>query len=182
MNTRDVPVLIVGRGLAGLTAAVTLAWRGVPVLLVERHAGTLRNPPSARPGTRAPHVAFLHRGARISSLDLPGRELVLLCGAGASGWVRAGMAIAWPAAAPLAIYRVGADLIDVERRWQSAFGVSDSGAVLLRPDGYIAWRSPGATDSSVDILTNVLARVLCRTPASLRQPAGWRSVRQEAAA
>lgn len=44
MSTHDVPVLIVGSGLAGLTAAVTLAWRGVPILLVERHAGTLRNP------------------------------------------------------------------------------------------------------------------------------------------
>ena len=138
--------------------------------------------PSGRPGTRAPHVPFLHRGARISSVDLPGRELVLLCGPNAAGWVRAGMAITWPNAAPLAVYRVGADLIDLERRWQSAFGVGDSGAVLLRPDGYIAWRSPGAADSSVGVLTDVLARVLCRTPDSLRQPVGWRGTRQDAAA
>src|SRR5690242_5846370 len=38
------PVLIVGSGLAGLTTAVMLAWRGVRPLLVERHEGTLKNP------------------------------------------------------------------------------------------------------------------------------------------
>src|SRR5580693_7663825 len=39
-----VPVLIVGSGLAGLTTAVMLAWRGVRPLLVERHADTSKNP------------------------------------------------------------------------------------------------------------------------------------------
>ena len=38
------PVLIVGAGLAGLTAAAVLAWRGVRPLLVERHASTSQNP------------------------------------------------------------------------------------------------------------------------------------------
>jgi 2-polyprenyl-6-methoxyphenol hydroxylase-like FAD-dependent oxidoreductase len=38
------PVLIIGAGLAGLTAATLLAWRGVPCLLVERRASTARHP------------------------------------------------------------------------------------------------------------------------------------------
>src|SRR5579863_2982837 len=38
------PVLIVGAGLAGLTAANLLAWRGVRCLLVERRAGVGRHP------------------------------------------------------------------------------------------------------------------------------------------
>jgi len=138
--------------------------------------------PSARPGTRAPHLPLLHRGARISSLDLMGRELVLLCGPGASAWARAGMAVASPAAAPLITYRLGADLIDVERRWQSAFGVGDSGAVLLRPDGFVAWRSQGEVSSPTDVLTEILARVLCRTPESLRRPVAWGGGAHEAAA
>ena len=36
------PVLIVGAGFAGLTAAALLAWRGVPSLLIERRASTGR--------------------------------------------------------------------------------------------------------------------------------------------
>src|SRR5437868_2386829 len=39
-----VPVLVVGSGLAGLTTAVMLSWRGVRPLLVERHPDTSKNP------------------------------------------------------------------------------------------------------------------------------------------
>ncbi|HEY1891171.1 MAG TPA: FAD-dependent monooxygenase [Steroidobacteraceae bacterium] len=127
--------------------------------------------PSGRPGTRAPHVVFEHRGTRLSSLDLIGRDFVLLCGPGASGWARAGMAIGWSSSAPLTVYRVGADLIDVAKHWPARFGVSDSGAVLLRPDGFIAWRSPGAANSPSEVLAEVLARVLCRTRESMRESA-----------
>jgi putative polyketide hydroxylase len=136
--------------------------------------------PSGRPGTRAPHVSFVHRGAKLSSLDLMGRDFVLLCGPGASGWARAGMAVAWSSAAPLTVYRVGADLIDAEGRWQAGFGVGDSGAVLLRPDGFIAWRAQSATSSPAEILAEVIARALCRTPESMRRSA--RRAAQAAAA
>jgi putative polyketide hydroxylase len=44
MSPTRVPVLIVGSGLAGLTTAVMLAWRGIRPLLVERHADTSKNP------------------------------------------------------------------------------------------------------------------------------------------
>jgi putative polyketide hydroxylase len=38
------PVLIVGGGLAGLSAAMFLSWRGVPNVLVERHPGSSPHP------------------------------------------------------------------------------------------------------------------------------------------
>src|SRR5712691_6613597 len=41
---RDVPVLIVGGGAAGLTASMLLSQLGVESLLVERHAGTSHLP------------------------------------------------------------------------------------------------------------------------------------------
>ena len=44
MTDIRVPVLIVGSGLAGLTTAVMLAWRGIRPLVVERHADTSKNP------------------------------------------------------------------------------------------------------------------------------------------
>src|SRR2546429_7685336 len=41
--SEDVPVLIVGGSLVGLSAALFLRWHGVDVLAVERHAGTAVN-------------------------------------------------------------------------------------------------------------------------------------------
>lgn len=38
------PVLIVGGGLVGLSAALFLAWRGVPLTLVEKHTGSSPHP------------------------------------------------------------------------------------------------------------------------------------------
>jgi 2-polyprenyl-6-methoxyphenol hydroxylase-like FAD-dependent oxidoreductase len=36
-TSEDVPVLIVGASLVGLSTAVFLGWHGVPLLVVERH-------------------------------------------------------------------------------------------------------------------------------------------------
>jgi methionine synthase II (cobalamin-independent) len=42
-TSEDVPVLIVGGSLVGLSAALFLRWHGIDVLAVERHAGTAIN-------------------------------------------------------------------------------------------------------------------------------------------
>lgn len=44
MSQRNTPVLIVGGALTGLSAAVFLAWHGVPCMLVERHPDLLIHP------------------------------------------------------------------------------------------------------------------------------------------
>lgn len=47
MTDREVPVLIVGGSLAGLTAGAFLGLRGVRSLVVERHRGTAIHPRAA---------------------------------------------------------------------------------------------------------------------------------------
>jgi putative polyketide hydroxylase len=61
-------------------------------------------------------------------------------------------------------YRVGpnGDLRDVEGRWPTAYGVSDDGAVLVRPDGFIAWRARTATERPLATLRDVMTRVTFR--------------------
>ena len=41
---KEVPVLIIGGSLAGLSAALFLNWHGVPTLNVERHGSTAIHP------------------------------------------------------------------------------------------------------------------------------------------
>ncbi|TDD45898.1 FAD-binding protein [Nonomuraea terrae] len=53
MQYERVPVLVVGAGYAGLSAATLLAWRGIPVMLVERHASTSVQPKAFGVGPRA---------------------------------------------------------------------------------------------------------------------------------
>lgn len=127
--------------------------------------------PTGAPGTRGTHVILAYRGARISSIDLIGRDFVLLCGEQGGAWARAGTALRYEQGLPLSVYRMGSDLLDVEKRWESSFGVTPTGAVLLRPDGYIAWRSPSLQTSPGTALGVALAMALCRRDLGAREQA-----------
>lgn len=128
--------------------------------------------PSGRPGTRAPHVVVERDGERMSTLDLFGREWVLLSGPDDGAWLPAAGAIADRTGVALAAYRVGStqsdaaeDLSDREGRWPDAYGVSRHGAVLVRPDGFIAWRSVAGVDDPKQVLGGALG-VLLGSPGS----------------
>lgn len=119
--------------------------------------------PTGSPGTRSAHVTFKHRGKLVSSLDLFGRDFVLLTGPDGAPWARAGMALAYQQGLPLSVYRVGSDLLDVDGKWEWRYGVTAAGAVLLRPDGYVAWRARTAASSASATLREVLEKVMFMT-------------------
>jgi hypothetical protein len=96
-----------------------------------------------RPGSRAPHLWIRDGGARTSLLDLFGRRFVLLTGEGGSSWLDAASAVA--AAHPgleLDVHRVGGPELATEgASFDERYDVTSSGAVLVRPDGFVAWRA-----------------------------------------
>ena len=47
----------------------------------------------------------------------------------------------------------------------AAYGISPDGAVLVRPDGFVAWRAADATGATAEAMVGVLSRVLCRPDA-----------------
>lgn len=121
--------------------------------------------PTARPGHRAPHVGLEYRGKALSTLDLFGREVVLLAGRAGGAWCAAALRLRSEMGVPLKAYQVGgaeADLRDPVGLWQDAYGIDDGGGVLVRPDGHVAWRSrPGSTSAEAD-LARVLRQILSR--------------------
>jgi putative polyketide hydroxylase len=92
--------------------------------------------PSGRPGFRAPHVTLADD---VSTIDLVGRGWVLLAGHESGGAEEAERA-----AASLGI-KLTTHRID-SRAWERAYGVSSSGASLIRPDGFVAWRAETEPD------------------------------------
>jgi 2-polyprenyl-6-methoxyphenol hydroxylase-like FAD-dependent oxidoreductase len=108
------------------------------------------------PGSRAPHVWLRRGGERVSTIDLVGRHL-LLAGAGGADWMSAATeASASVGGLHLDAFRVGEDLQDPDQRFLQAFGISSAGASLVRPDGFVAWRSPAAASDPVAALRDAL--------------------------
>jgi putative polyketide hydroxylase len=109
-----------------------------------------------QPGTRAPHVVLERGGATISTIDLFDGSFVLFLGAAATRWAEV-----VPQRSDLRTYRIGSDLLDLAGRWATAYGVTAEGAVLVRPDGFVAWRAEGPLDGPAHgELDRVLDRAL----------------------
>jgi 2-polyprenyl-6-methoxyphenol hydroxylase-like FAD-dependent oxidoreductase len=97
-----------------------------------------------QPGSRAPHVWLKRNGARVSTLDLCGSGFTLLAGPRGHFWRRLADE-ASPRGVELRVHVAGAgELRDPDKGFGAAYGIEDSGAVLVRPDGYVAWRCANA--------------------------------------
>ena len=119
---------------------------------------------NGRPGFRAPHITVRRNGAELSTLDLLDRDSVLFTGADGQEWVQAGTAAAERLGVRLDVYRVGdgGDVEDPSGGFAKAYGIEPDGAVLVRPDGFVAWRSSGAVADAGRAVDEALARSLCR--------------------
>lgn len=79
-----------------------------------------------QPGTRVPHVWLQRDGQRVSSLDLLGPRFTVL--SADERWRAA------TADLDIAMQLIG------ERGWLDVTGLSESGALLVRPDDFVGWR------------------------------------------
>ncbi len=120
-----------------------------------------------QPGTRAPHLWVERQGQRISLLDLFTTRFVLLTGPAGQPWYDAACQLA-ARGLPLDAYRVGpdCDLREQESNWPDTYGVSASGAVLVRPDGFVAWRAETTSTDAQRSLETPLLHLLGRTVVS----------------
>lgn len=161
----------------GERSAVEMADPLVTALAYQYHEGALIDAPKelrslmradenldGSPGTRVPHAWVEHRGKRISVLDLPEGGFALLTGPRGADWLAAAEAEAARTGLELRGYRVGpgCEVDDPDAGWLAAAGLDPDGALLVRPDMFVAWRSTGAQDRPQERLAEVLDRVLDR--------------------
>ena len=102
-------------------------------------------PLKAQPGTRFPHLWIRQNGQKISTLDLLGKEFVLFTGSDNSQWIKAAGLLELP------VYSLPEHI--------KALGIHASGAVLVRPDGFVAWRSKDQP-AEADTLTRLYHRII----------------------
>lgn len=123
--------------------------------------------PGTRPGTPLPHAELEDRdGRRLPMMNLvtPG-EFVLIAGEDGKPWCEAARQIAETLRVPVRAVRIGhvdGEYRDPRCTWLRHREIGPRGAVLVRPDRFVGWRSlDGAADPAGE-LGSALARILCR--------------------
>jgi 2-polyprenyl-6-methoxyphenol hydroxylase-like FAD-dependent oxidoreductase len=90
------------------------------------------------PGSRAPHLWIDVDGRQRSSIDLSGNGFAVLTGPEGEAWCDATDALA---AAHSGLGLRAHRIADGDGAFAAGFGIAASGASLVRPDGFVAWRA-----------------------------------------
>lgn len=109
--------------------------------------------PNSYPGSRLPHVWLntAKPGKQISTIDLAGKgAFTLFTSIGGEAWVTAAKNVSARLQVPISTHKIGfrQGWEDVYFDWEQRRVVDESGAVLVRPDRFVAWRSARALPSA----------------------------------
>lgn len=99
---------------------------------------------TTRPGAKIPHAWLIDgRGRRVSTLDVTGQgKFSLVTGLSGHAWAEAAGELGLPWLRTVVIGRPG--LLDAYCNWQRLREIDEAGALLVRPDGIVAWRQTNA--------------------------------------
>ena len=128
--------------------------------------------PSTRPGAPLPHAWIDDaNGERrpIKDLVQPGGFL-LIAGEDGEAWCEAARELSARADVPLDAVRIGhldGDLYDPRCTWLRRREIASDGALLVRPDRFVAWRSLSGSESPEGELTDALGRILAKPVGSM---------------
>lgn len=118
---------------------------------------------AGRPGARAPHVFLDRDGTRLSTLDLFGRNFVLLAGPEGAAWPAAALAVAGRLGVGLDAHVVGGTgLADPEGCFPGAYGSRRPGPCWCDRTASRAGGPPEAAGAPEQALRQALQTLLCR--------------------
>ena len=119
--------------------------------------------PTARPGARAPHSWVKLRGEVVSTIDVYDGGFALFTGPDNSAWASSAGRLREELGIPLSVWGLGADLIPVDETVADLldrYGLEAAGALLIRPDGFVGFRSASGPDDEYSALKNALSEIL----------------------
>jgi hypothetical protein len=124
------------------------------------------------PGAHAPHVTLTRDGTSISTLDLFGSRYVVLAGPDGARWCEAFTAAAARFGIAVDTHCIGADGPgDPDGSFLDAYGIAPAGASIVRPDGFVGWRTSDPAGADDGPACEVLERLLCRASGRSGWPA-----------
>jgi 2-polyprenyl-6-methoxyphenol hydroxylase-like FAD-dependent oxidoreductase len=128
------------------------------------------------PGTRAPHLWLSHNSRQVPVLDLLGPRFTLLTGHQGQTWVEASRRVAKRLGIEIRVHPIARAgdfatnfasttnrqqcITSADRHWTQRYGITADGATLIRPDDFVAWRSPTLPDDPAGTLSAVLDLIL----------------------
>ncbi|WP_427008715.1 FAD-dependent monooxygenase [Pseudarthrobacter sp. H2] len=123
-------------------------------------------PLTTRPGNHLPHVWIQDLDAMLPLADLvPEDGFLLITGTNNAAWSDAAAAVSRTHGVRVDVVSLGVyegDYVDVRARWESVKGIGPSGAVLVRPDRYIAARFADPRGRESGLLERAMASILGR--------------------
>ncbi len=126
--------------------------------------------PDARPGMRLPHFPLEVSGARRSTLELvedTGTTLFALV----DDWQQVAEEVSSSIGIPITPVIIGVTALGDREALAKLFGLDPRGAVLVRPDGHIAWRSKGMPDHAGQFLLQAVATIYSLSAAASQSSA-----------
>ncbi|KIW58047.1 hypothetical protein PV05_02597 [Exophiala xenobiotica] len=123
--------------------------------------------PTTRPGHRLPHAWLNDRGKRLSTHDLGSvGNFILLVGSDGKEWCEAATRLAKESKIPVEAWRIaaGGDVGDPTRTWSKLSEIGTDGALLVRPDRYVACRFKAATTDPYRALSEAFETLLNPSP------------------
>lgn len=116
--------------------------------------------PGVDAGSRFPHVQLVDEdGSRNSTLDLIEKNFVLVAAEADSPWAEPAKSVDLPIDVHV-LSENFSPLKDAEGSVKATCKLRDGEALLIRPDGFIAWRAPKTSDGHQALLIDTLDRIL----------------------
>ncbi len=118
-----------------------------------------------QPGTRVPHAWVQHGGRRVSTLDLLGPGFTLLTGDDGARWVGIASAASAALGVPITVHGIGSagDAVEPDGAWAQVTGLEHGGALLVRPDDFVGWRTERFPAEPERELCQALSAILARS-------------------
>lgn len=121
--------------------------------------------PSTYPGRHLPHVWLTKEERRVALLDLCGRGgFALLTRIRGEVWREAAEQVAAELGVPVRVVTIGrgCDYEDSYGDFAAVSEVGEDGAILVRPDHFVGWRTAAAGEAPEDSLLAALRQILGR--------------------